>query len=138
MNDEILDLLLIPGERDFPAGQMAARRDALVAVVAAETQQRHSLRGAVRAARGHITRTWLGLIALLALGLALLVAGLSGYQSQVKTTSTVLLTAAGTAQIIAVIASPSALGSVELGGRRILLSSSRHSFPAVTANGLSR
>jgi hypothetical protein len=109
--NEILDLLLIPGERDFPAGQMAARRDAIVAAVAAEQQQRHSLRAAVRAARRHITRTWL----------ALLAASLSGYQSRVSTTSEVLLAAAGSAQIVAVIASPSALRSVELGRRRILL-----------------
>src|SRR3954452_21541052 len=111
--NEILDLLPIPSERDFPTGQMALRRDALVAAVATEQQQRHSLRSAVRAARGHITRTWLALIALFALGLALLTASLAGYQSQVKTTSGVLLTAAGTAQVIAVIASPSGLGSVE-------------------------
>jgi hypothetical protein len=119
--NEILDLLLIPGERDFPAGQMAARRDAIVAAVAAEQQQRHSLRAAVRAARRHITRTWLALIAVVALGLALLAASLSGYQSRVSTTSEVLLAAAGSAQIVAVIASPSVLRSVELGRRRILL-----------------
>lgn len=123
--NEILNLLPIPRERDFPAGQLAFRRDTLVAAVAAEQTERHSLRAAVRAARGHITRTWLALIALLALGLALLVASVSGYQSQMKTTSGVLLTAAGTAQVIAVIASPSGLGSVELGGRRMSLPSLR-------------
>jgi hypothetical protein len=133
--NEILNLLPIPSERDFPTGQMALRRDALVAAVATE-QQRHSLRSAVRAARGHITRTWLALIALFALGLALLTASLAGYQSQVKTTSGVLLTAAGTAQVIAVIASPSGLGSVELGGRRISLASSRHNVSAAMATGL--
>jgi hypothetical protein len=136
--NEILNLLPIPSERDFPAGQMAFRRDALVTAVAAEQPERHSLRAAARAARGHITRTWLALIALLALGLAVLAASLSGYQSQVKTTSGVLLTAAGTAQIIAVLASPSGLGSVELGGRRIALACSRHSVSAVMAAGLSR
>jgi hypothetical protein len=136
--NEILDLLPIPGERDFPAGQMAARRDAIVAAVTAEQQQPHSLRGAVRAARGHITRTWLALIAVLALGLALLAASLSGYQSQANTTSEVLLAAAGTAQIVAVIASPSALRSVELGGRRDRIPVFRHSLSAVTATALSR
>jgi hypothetical protein len=136
--NEILNLLPIPSERDFPAGQMAFRRDALVAAVTAEQPERHLLRAAVRAARGRITRTWLALIALIALGLALLAASLSGYQSQMKTTSGVLLTAAGTAQIIAVIVAPSAFGSIDLAGRRISLACSRHGVSPVMDSGLSR
>lgn len=117
--NEILNLLPIPAERDFPAGQMDARRDALVASVAAELPRRRSLRGVVRAARGHITRSWLALLGVLALGLAILTVNLSGYQSRVSTTSEAVFAAVGTAQIIAVIASPSTLGSVEIGGRKI-------------------
>ena len=119
--NEILELLPIPAERDFPDRQMAARRDALVAAVAAEQPQRRSLRGAVRAVRGHITRTWLALVAGLGVALVLLTASLSDDQSRLTTTSEVLLAAAGTAQLVAVVASPSALRSVETGGHQILI-----------------
>jgi hypothetical protein len=134
MND-ILDLLPIPAERDFPAGQMAARRDALVAAVAAEQPQRRSLRGAVRAVRGHITRTWLALVTVLAVALALLTANLSGDQSRMTTSSEVLLAAAGTAQLVAVVASPSVLRSVETGRHQILIASPRRRPSGVVATG---
>jgi hypothetical protein len=134
MND-ILDLLPIPAERDFPAGQMAARRDALVAAVAAEQSQRRSLRGAVRAARGHITRSWLALVAVLAVALVFLTASVSGDQSRVTTTSEVLLAAAGAAQLVAVVASPSALRSVEMGGHQILIASPRRRLSGAVATG---
>jgi hypothetical protein len=134
MND-ILDLLSIPAERDFPAGQMAARRDALVAAVAAEQPQRRSLRGAVHAARGHITRTWLALVAVLAVALVLVTASVSGDQGRLTTTSEVLLAAAGTAQLVAVVASPSALRLVELGGHQILIASPRYRLSGVVATG---
>jgi hypothetical protein len=120
---DIHELLPIPDERDFPPGRMVVRRDAVVAFVIAEQANPHSLRRAVRAARGHIARTWLALVALFALGIALLIASLSGYQKEAKITSEALLTA-GTAQIIAVIAAPAVRGSFELGGRRILLAAS--------------
>jgi hypothetical protein len=110
---EILDLLPIPGERDFPEGRLTARRDALVVVIAAGSPRRRSLRGAVRAARGHLSRSWLALIGVLAVGLALLAASFSGYQGRVNTTSEALLAAAGTAQLIAVIVSPSTRGSTK-------------------------
>jgi hypothetical protein len=102
---------------------MAVRRDAVVASVVAEQTNPHSLRGALRAARRHIARTWLALVALFAIGIALLIASLSGYQKETKITSEMLLTA-GTAPIIAVIAAPAVRGSFEPGGRRILLASS--------------
>jgi hypothetical protein len=133
--NEIVDLLPIPAERDFPAGQMAARRDALVAAVAAEQPQGRSLRRAVRAARGHITRTWLALVAALAVALALLTANLSGDQSRVTTTSEVLLAAAGTAQLVAVVASPSALRSAEAGRHQILIAFQRRRPSGVVATG---
>jgi hypothetical protein len=133
--NEIVDLLLIPAERDFPAGRMAARRDALVAAVAAEQPQRRSLRGAMRAARGHITGTWLALVAVLAVALVLLTASLSGDQSRVITTSEALLAAAGTAQLVAVVASPSALRSVETGGHQILIAFPRRRLYGVVATG---
>jgi hypothetical protein len=116
--NEILDLIPIPAERDFPAGRMDARRDALVASVVAELPRRRSVLGAVRAARGHITRSWLALLGVLALGLAMLTVNLSGYQSRVSTTSEAVFAAVGTAQIIAVIAAPCPPGSVELGVRK--------------------
>jgi hypothetical protein len=105
MND-ILEMLPIPGERDFPEARLVARRDALLVAIAAESPGRRSLRGVVRAARGHLSRSWLALIGVLAIGLALLATNLSGYQSRVNTTEA-LLTAAGTAQLIVVIAAPS-------------------------------
>ena len=104
---DILELLPIPSERDFPEGRLVARRDALMVAIAAESRERRSLRGAVRAARGHLTRSWLALLGVLAIGLVLLAASLSGYQSRAGTTSEALLTAAGTAQLIVVIAAPS-------------------------------
>lgn len=76
--NEILDLLPIPAERDFPPGQLEARRDALVAATRAETARGPAARRVLRAARGHVTRTWLSLLGILALGLALLFGGLSG------------------------------------------------------------
>lgn len=133
--NEILELLPIPAERDFPDGQMAARRDALVAAVAAEQPQRRSLRGAVRAVRGHITRTWLALVAGLGVALVLLTASLSDDQSRLTTTSEVLLAAAGTAQLVAVVASPSALRSVETGGHQILIAFPRRRLSGVVATG---
>ena len=117
--NEILDLLPIPGERDFPAGRMDDRRDALVASVVAELPRRRSVRGAVRAARKLITRSWLALLGVLALGLALVSVNLAGYQSRVSTTSEAVLAAVGTAQIIAVIATPFTPSSAELGVRKV-------------------
>lgn len=133
--NEIVDFLPIPAERDFPAGQMAARRDALVAAVAAEQPQRRSLRGAVRAARGHITRAWLALVAALAVALVLLTTTLSGDQSRMTTTSEVLLAAAGTAQLVAVVASPSAFRSVETGRDQVLIAFQRRPLSGVVATG---
>jgi hypothetical protein len=133
--NEIVDLLPIPAERDFPAGQMAARRDALVATVAAEQPQRRSLRGAVRAVRGHVARTWLALVGALAVALVFLTANLSGDQSRMTTSSEVLLAAAGTAQLVAIVASPSALRSVETGGHEILIAFQRRRLSDVVAAG---
>jgi hypothetical protein len=133
--NEILDLLAVPAERGFPAGQMAARRDALVAAVAAGQPQRRSLRGAVRAVCGRITRTWLALVAGLAVALVLLTASPSGDQGRLTTTSQVLLAAAGTAQLVAVVASPSALRPVETGGHQILISFPRRRLSGVVAAG---
>lgn len=79
MND-ILDLLPIPAERDFPPGQLGARRDALVAATRAEVSREPAARRVLRAVRGNVTKTWLSLLGILALGLALVCSGVSGQQ----------------------------------------------------------
>ncbi|HEX4325119.1 MAG TPA: hypothetical protein VHZ77_10875 [Gaiellaceae bacterium] len=99
--NEILDLLPIPAARDFPAGQLEARRDALVVATRMESARQPIGRRVLRAARGHITKTWLSLLAILALVLALLVTGFSGQQRSAQRGAEALLVVAGTAQIAA-------------------------------------
>src|ERR1700749_3261403 len=84
--NEILDLLPIPAERDFPPGQLQARRDALVAATRVDAAREPVARRVLRAARGNLTKTWLSLLGILALGLVLLFSGLSG-QSRPSTQS---------------------------------------------------
>jgi hypothetical protein len=101
---EILDLLPLPAERDFPAGQLEARRDALVAAVRADAASAPLGRRALRAARGGIARTWLSLLGILALGLAVLTLGSSAQQRPVQRDAVAFLAVAGTAQIAIAIA----------------------------------
>ncbi len=92
---EILDLLPIPEERDFPAGHYEARRAALVAAVRVEPFPRR----AMRAARGSIARAWLSLLGIFALGAALLTLGFSTQQRPVQRDAVGFLAVAATAQI---------------------------------------
>lgn len=102
--NELLDLLPIPAERDFPAGQLEARRDALVAAVRADGTSDPLARRALHAARGGIARTWLTLLGILAVGIALLMLGFSAPQRSVRTDAVAVLAAAGTVQIAAAVA----------------------------------
>src|ERR1700759_2811665 len=76
--NEILEPLPTPAERDLPPGQLEARRDALVAAIATNAGREPFARRAMRAEPGHIAGAWLSLLALLALGLALVFGGVSG------------------------------------------------------------
>jgi hypothetical protein len=100
MND-ILDLLPIPPARDFPPGQLEARRDALVAATRVEAAREPLAWRVLHAARGHITRTWLSLLGILALALALVACGFSGQQRPAERGAVALLAVAGTVQIAA-------------------------------------
>jgi hypothetical protein len=108
--NEILDLLPIPAERDLPAGQVEARRDALVAAIATNAGREPLARRAVRVARGHITGAWLSLLAMLALGLALVCSGVSGQHRTARSDAVAVLAITSAAQI-AVAAAP-AIGSI--------------------------
>lgn len=91
---EILDLLPIPEERDFPAGHLDARRDALVAAI----REPFALR-AMRAGHRRIAKVWLSLLGIAALGIALLTLGVSAQQRPVQKEAVAFLAAAGTAQV---------------------------------------
>jgi hypothetical protein len=109
--NEILDLLPIPAERDLPPGQLEMRRDALVAAIATTNAGRVPLaRRALRAARGHIAGAWLSLLAMLALGLALVFSGVSGQQRTAQSDAVAVLAITSAAQI-AIAAAP-AIGSM--------------------------
>ena len=97
--NEILDLLPIPAERDFPAGQLEARRDALVAAALGETAREPAARRVLRAARGHVTRTWLSLLGILALGVALVCTGLSAQTRPAQSGAVALLAVTVAAQV---------------------------------------
>lgn len=98
MND-ILDLLPIPAERDFPPGQLAARRDALVAATRAEAARGPVARRVLHSVRGNITKTWLSLLGILALGLALVCSGLSGHQQTARSGAVAVLAVTVAAQV---------------------------------------
>ena len=106
--NEILDLLPIPAERDFPPGQLDARRDAVVAVVRNEAAREPLVRRALRATRG----TWLSLLGILALGLAVVCTGVAG-QSRPAESGAVAVLAVTTAAQVAVAVAPS-IGSTPL------------------------
>ena len=89
--NEILDLLPIPAERDLPPGQLAARRDALVTAIRTDAAAEPLARRAMRAARGHLTRTWLSLLGILALGLAVVCSGVSGQHRPAQSGAVALL-----------------------------------------------
>ena len=93
--NEILDLLPIPEERDFPPGHSEARRAALVAAVRVEPFARRAL----RAARSGVAKVWLSLLGIFALGVALLTLGLSTQQRPVQREAAAVLAVAATAQI---------------------------------------
>jgi len=107
---ELLDLLPLPAERDFPAGQLEARRDALVAAVRLDDASEPFARRALRVARAGITRSWLALLGILALGLALLTLGSSVQQRPVQRDAVAFLAVAGTAQIVIAAAPRVGLG----------------------------
>ena len=98
--NEILDLLPIPDDRDFPPGQLEARRAALVAAVRVEP---FALR-AMRAVRGGLARTWLSLLAILALGVAMLTLGFSSQQRPIQRDAVTILAVAATAQLAIAVA----------------------------------
>jgi hypothetical protein len=97
--NEFLDLLPIPAERDFPLGQLEARREAVVAAIHADAANEPFARRAMRIARGHITKTWPSVLGILTLGLTLLAIGVSGQQRPSQRDAAVLLAVTGTAQI---------------------------------------
>lgn len=101
---EILDLLPLPAERDFPAGRLQARRDALVAAVRIDGTSEPFTRRALRVARAGITRSWLALLGIFALGVALLTLGSSLQQRPVQQDAVAFLAVAGTAQIAIAVA----------------------------------
>jgi hypothetical protein len=94
--NEILDLLPIPEERDFPAGQLEARRAALVAAIRVDEPL---ARRAMRAARGGLARTWLSLLGILALSGAMLMLGFSSQQRPTQREAVTILAVAATAQL---------------------------------------
>lgn len=102
--NEILELLPIPADRDFPPGQLEARRDALVAATRLAAVGEPAGRRLLRAARGHIAKTWLSLLGILALALALVATGFSGQQRSVQRDAVALLAVAGTAQLAVAVA----------------------------------
>jgi len=97
--NEILDLLPIPAERDFPPGHLEARRDALVAATWAEGARESVARRVLRAARGNVTKTWLSLLGLLALGVALVCTGLSAQTRPAQSGAVALLAVTVAAQV---------------------------------------
>jgi hypothetical protein len=103
--NEFLDLLSIPAERDFPVGQMEARRDALVAAIRAVVAGEPIARRVMRAARGRINKSWLALLGILALGIALVAIGFAGQQQRPSQRGAeALLALAGTAQVVVFVA----------------------------------
>ena len=110
--NEILDLPPIPESRDFPAGQLEARRDALVAAIRVEGTTEPLARRALRAARAGIAKTWLSLLGICALGVALLTLGISTQQRPVQRDAVAFLAVAATAQI-AIAVAPRALSAAE-------------------------
>ena len=101
---EILDFLPIPAERDFPLGQLEARRDALVAAIRAEVANEPFARRAMRAARGGIAKSWLSLLGMLAVGVALLTLGFSTPQRPEQRDAVAVIAVAGTVQIAIAVA----------------------------------
>jgi hypothetical protein len=97
--NEILDLLPIPAERDFPPGYLEARRDALVAAIRAEAAREPVARRVLRAARGNVTKTWLSLLGLVALGVALVCTGLSAQTRPAQSGAVALLAVTVAAQV---------------------------------------
>jgi hypothetical protein len=106
--NEILDLLPIPEERDLPPGQLEARRAALVAAVRVEPLARRAL----RAAGGGIAKTWLSLLGIVALGVALLTLGFSTQQRPVQTDAVAFLAVAASVQL-AIAVAPRAVSAAE-------------------------
>src|SRR5215472_14071431 len=99
--NEILDLLPIPAERDFPAGRLEARRSALVTAIRVDEPL---ARRAMRAARGGLARTWLSLLGILALSLAMLTLGFSSQQRPAQREAVTILAVAATAQLAIALA----------------------------------
>jgi hypothetical protein len=105
---EILDLLPIPAERDFPPGQLDARRDRLVAAIRNGAAREPLTRRALHAARG----TWLSLLGIVALGVALVCTGMSGQHRSAQNDAVAVLAVTGAAQIAVAVAP--AIGTTSL------------------------
>lgn len=99
--NEILDLLPIPAERDFPPGQLEMRRDALVAATRVHAAREPAVRRVLHAVRGNLTRTWLSLLGSLALGVAVVFGGLSGQPRPAQTGAVAMLAVTVAAQVAA-------------------------------------
>src|SRR4051812_20648718 len=102
--NEILDFLPIPAGRDFPAGQFEARRDALVTAIRVDVANEPFARRAMRAARAGIAKSWLSLLGILALGIALFTFGFSAQHRPVQSDALAALAVAGTVQIALAVA----------------------------------
>jgi hypothetical protein len=105
--NEILDLLPIPEARDFPAERFEASRAALVAAIRVDVANEPLARRVVRLAG----KTWLTLLGILPLSIALLVLGISAHQRSAQRDAVAVLAAAGTAQIMVAVAPRVALAA---------------------------
>jgi len=101
---EILDLLPIPAERDFPAGRFEARRETLVASIRADRVNERFALAVLRAARRGLVKTWLWLLGIVALAVALLMLGTSAQQRPAERGAVAFLAVAGTAQVAIALA----------------------------------
>jgi hypothetical protein len=116
---QMFDVFSIPAERDFPAGALEVRRDALVAVIAADHERvRHPLRAALRAARSRASRVWLAVLGVLAVVLVFTLVLSGGYQSRTAMTSEVVAVV-GVAQAVTLLAAPTVRAG-RLGSERSL------------------
>jgi hypothetical protein len=97
------DYLSIPAERAFPHGQLEARRDAVVAAVAADLRTSGGIRGGARLARRLLSRSWFALIAFIAVLVVVAVAVMSAQDDRLTGSRAVVITAA-TAFPLAVVA----------------------------------
>ena len=97
--NEILDLLPIAAERDLPPGQLAARRDALVAAIR-RTPPPNRLPAARCVPHADTSpEPWLSVLGMLALGLAVVFSGVSGQHRTAQSDAVAVLAMTVPAQI---------------------------------------